>query len=92
MQVLFEVAAVALIILATVTLVFLAFLIAILKNVRDISGLVRSEVELIKSDIDRAREGLAKEGLKFKGLLDLFMGSFGSKGRRMKRDKNGEDK
>lgn len=92
MQILFEVAAVAVIILTAITLVVLAFLIVILKNIKDISNLVRNEVELVKSDLDRVREEFAKEGFKLKALIDMIFGSIGWKGRKTKKEKNGENK
>lgn len=62
-DVFFVITTVAVIILTTVVVVALYYLIRILRNVKDVSKMVKDEGGLIKGDIDSAREGF-KKGVK----------------------------
>jgi 5-bromo-4-chloroindolyl phosphate hydrolysis protein len=81
----FFITTIAVIIISIILGVVLYYLIKILKNVRDITESVKEETNLIRKDIQDARENIKIEGFKLKHLISFFSNFLkDKKGRRTK--------
>jgi uncharacterized protein YoxC len=82
----FFVTTIAVVIVALAVAVVLFYSIKILKNVREISEAIKDETNLIREDIQAARENVRREGFKLKHLASFFSG-FPNKKTRSKKQK-----
>jgi|YelNatPaOPRAMG01_1025707.scaffolds.fasta_scaffold14155_1 5-bromo-4-chloroindolyl phosphate hydrolysis protein len=68
----FFITTIAVIVISIILGVVLYYLVKILKNVRDITESVKEETNLIRKDIQDARENIKVEGFKLKHLISFF--------------------
>lgn len=71
-DVFFFVTTVAVVVLTVVAVVFMVYLIGVMRNVRDISELVKAQSNHISDDISELRANIKREGLRFKHLTDFM--------------------
>lgn len=68
----FFVTTVAVIVLTVVVAVFMVYLIGVMRNVRDISELVKTQGKNISDDISKLRDTIKHEGLRLKHVTDFM--------------------
>src|SRR5437868_6086228 len=74
----FFVSTILFVLTAGIFIVAIVYVIEILKDVRHITGVARTQSDLIAGDIAEFRENIRKEGLSLKGLFSSFFNLFKS--------------
>lgn len=68
----FFITTVAVVVLTAVAVVFMVYLIGVMRNVRDISGLVKVQSKEISGDISELRATIKREGIHLKHFADFM--------------------
>lgn len=68
----FFVTTIAVVVVAAVFTVALFYLVAVLRQVRDIASEIKEEAKLMRADIGDARTRIKTEGFRLKHLFDFF--------------------